>query len=332
VPRFPDPANVTAELYDAATYRWTLTAPMTDGRCHHAAALLPDGRVLVVGGRRGIQAYSELASAEIYDPALDYWQSAGTLSVARDSLAAAILPAGRVLAVGGHDDRSGIYSTAEIYEPTTNSWRRVARMAVARWRPTATALPDGQVLVIDGDQPERFDPTTERWIPADGGTPIAASQHTAWEARGSLALNGYPLTDEHVEVLEDGKPYTVQYFERTRLEYHPENQPPFDVLLGQFGRRIHPAEPPAERQEGGTYFTESGHNLGGRFYDFWRSNGQLAQFGYPITEEFAETLESGQSYTVQYFERARFEYHPENAGTPYEVLLGQFGRRILAER
>ena len=120
VPRFPDPANVTAELYDPATNRWTLTAPMTDGRCQHAAALLPDGRVLVVGGRRGIQAYSELASAEIYDPALDYWQSAGTLSVARDSLAAAILPAGRVLAVGGHDDRSGIYSTAEIYEPTTN--------------------------------------------------------------------------------------------------------------------------------------------------------------------------------------------------------------------
>lgn len=176
-----------------------------------------------------------------------------------------------------------------------------------------------------------FDLPEQRCFPETGHC-IQGHFLTYWEARGSLALNGYPLTDEHVEVLEDGKPYTVQYFERTRLEYHPENQPPFDVLLGQFGRRIHPAEPPAERQEGGTYFTESGHNLGGRFYDFWRSNGQLAQFGYPITEEFAETLEDGQSYTVQYFERARFEYHPENAGTPYEVLLGQFGRRILAER
>jgi hypothetical protein len=34
---------------------------------------------------------------------------------------------------------------------------------------------------------------------------------------------------------------------------------------------------------------------------------------------------------VQYFERARLEYHPGNAGTPYAVLLGQFGRQILAD-
>ena len=40
----------------------------------------------------------------------------------------------------------------------------------------------------------------------------------------------------------------------------------------------------------------------------------------------------GQPYTVQYFERARFEYHPENAGSPYEMLLGQFGTEMLAAR
>jgi hypothetical protein len=55
----------------------------------------------------------------------------------------------------------------------------------------------------------------------------------------------------------------------------------------------------------------------------------LAQFGFPVSEEFTERLEDGQQYTVQYFERARFEYHPEYAGTPYEVLLGQFGRAIM---
>jgi len=32
---------------------------------------------------------------------------------------------------------------------------------------------------------------------------------------------------------------------------------------------------------------------------------------------------------VQYFERARFEYHPEHVA-PYDILLGQFGRQILA--
>jgi polysaccharide biosynthesis protein PslG len=57
----------------------------------------------------------------------------------------------------------------------------------------------------------------------------------------------------------------------------------------------------------------------------------LPQFGYPISEEIAETLEDGKSYTVQYFERARFEWHPENR-PPYDILLGQFGRRILGNR
>ena len=68
-----------------------------------------------------------------------------------------------------------------------------------------------------------------------------------WQAHGGLTLNGYPLTDERVEVLADGNAYAVQYFERTRMEYHPENQPPYNVLLGQFGRQIHPADPRPRR-------------------------------------------------------------------------------------
>ena len=57
----------------------------------------------------------------------------------------------------------------------------------------------------------------------------------------------------------------------------------------------------------------------------------MAQFGYPIGDPFVERLEDGKEYEVQYFERARFEYHPENA-PPDDMLLGQFGRRIPAER
>ena len=63
---------------------------------------------------------------------------------------------------------------------------------------------------------------------------------------------------------------------------------------------------------------------------YWQAHGELAQFGYPLSEEFTQVLEDGRVYTVQYFERARFEYHPENA-PPFDVLLGQFGRRILLE-
>ena len=152
-----------------------------------------------------------------------------------------------------------------------------------------------------------------------------------WNAHGQLPINGYPISDQFSEKLEDGKTYTVQYFERVRMELHPENSPPYNVLLGQFGRLIHPADPPAAPKSGATYFKETGHNLSGSFLTYWQANGGLAQFGYPISEEFSEKLEDGKTYVVQYFERARFEHHPENQ-PPYDVLLGQFGRRILGNR
>ena len=143
-------------------------------------------------------------------------------------------------------------------------------------------------------------------------------------------INGYPISDELVRVLEDGRRYRVQYFERVRLEDHPENAYPHDVLLGQFGRRFHRADARVAQQPGGLYFAETGHNPRGRFAAYWEANGGLAQFGYPPTEEFTERLEDGRVHTLQYFERARLEYHPENAA-PHDVLLGQFGRRVLAE-
>ncbi|MGN6359704.1 MAG: DUF4232 domain-containing protein [Thermomicrobiales bacterium] len=153
-----------------------------------------------------------------------------------------------------------------------------------------------------------------------------------WTDHGGLARNGYPLTDERVEVLEDGHPYTVQYFERVRLEYHPENRAPYNVLLGQFGRDIHPVDPPAPPQpepaSDTRYFATTGHNVSGPFLAYWNADGGLAQFGYPISEPLSQQLEDGNTYTVQYFERARFEEHPENQ-PPYNIELGQFGRDIL---
>jgi hypothetical protein len=162
-----------------------------------------------------------------------------------------------------------------------------------------------------------------------------------WENNGGLAIYGYPLSAEFEQELEDGNEYLVQYFERARFEYHFENAYPNDVLLGQFGRRIHGgADAPAAQIVGALYFPQTGHNLSDitadrrtvvNFGRYWENNGGLAQFGYPITEIIEERLGDGRVYLVQYFERARFEYHPENAGTPYEVLLGQFGRTILEE-
>ena len=152
--------------------------------------------------------------------------------------------------------------------------------------------------------------------------------------RESLALFGFPVSSVFSQKLEDGKSYDVQYFERVRMEYHSENAAPYDVLLGQFGRLLYLTDPAQPRANAATqipgafYFDATGHNLNGRFRDYWEANGGLTQFGYPITELLQERLENGQTYTVQYFERARFELHQENPA-PYDVLLGQFGRRVI---
>src|SRR5262249_10555712 len=115
------------------------------------------------------------------------------------------------------------------------------------------------------------------------------------------------------------------------FEQHPENQPPNDVLLSLLGTFVYKQKYPngAPGQQAGTtnpyLFPQTGKTIAGRFRQYWEQNGGLAQQGYPISNEFQEKSDvDGKTYTVQYFERAVFEYHPENQ-TPYDVLLSQLG-------
>jgi hypothetical protein len=154
-----------------------------------------------------------------------------------------------------------------------------------------------------------------------------------WRQHGGVAQQGFPISGEFKEVSEvDGNTYAVQYFERAVFEMHPENKPPYNVLLSLLGReaygRKYPNGAPEQRADtstGSILFRETGNRLGGQFLQYWQRNGGLAQFGYPISNAFNErsTLD-GQEYTVQYFERAVFELHPENQA-PYDVLLSQLG-------
>lgn len=100
-----------------------------------------------------------------------------------------------------------------------------------------------------------------------------------------------------------------------------------------------PPAPPLSRpvpdphQQGVQYFSQTGHTLRGAFLDYWNKHGGLPQFGYPITEEFVEA--EGPDNTglqVQYFQRNRFEYHPELAGTQYEVQLGLLGTESATQK
>jgi hypothetical protein len=63
----------------------------------------------------------------------------------------------------------------------------------------------------------------------------------------------------------------------------------------------------------------------GRFLDYWQQNGGLPVFGYPISvARDAVNPDTSQTYLTQWFERNRFELHPQHA-PPYDVLLGRLG-------
>jgi hypothetical protein len=156
---------------------------------------------------------------------------------------------------------------------------------------------------------------------------------TYWQTKGGLDLFGYPITPEVRETI-GGKEYVVQYTQRARFEYHPENPAPNNVLLGLLGNTL--AEPrlnedpftpkPPGIVPSAEWFQQTQHNVRPPFIDYWRSNGGLPVFGLPRSEAFEERNEAdGKTYLVQYFERNRLEYHPEQTDPKFQMLLGLLG-------
>ena len=168
---------------------------------------------------------------------------------------------------------------------------------------------------------------------AETGKTVRGKFLDYWKAHGGLPQQGFPIAEEMQEKSEtDGKIYTVQYFERAVFELHPELAAPNDVLLSLLGNFLYKQKYPngAPNQKASTVnphkFAETGKTIGGKFREYWEKNGGLAQQGYPISDEFQEKSDlDGKTYLVQYFERAVFEYHPENK-PPYDVLLSQLGK------
>ncbi len=175
-----------------------------------------------------------------------------------------------------------------------------------------------------------------------------------WKRHGGLEIFGYPLTEEFSEWDPDsGQLRTVQYFERARLAYYPEHAgTPLEVQLGRVGveqaatwgflesRAFRSFLADSQDDPSCVFFPETGHRVCGAFLVYWQNHGldlgdpgvskreSLALFGYPISEVFTDPV-SG--LTVQYFERARFEWHPDDKDR-YRVMLGRLGVTLLAQR
>lgn len=167
-----------------------------------------------------------------------------------------------------------------------------------------------------------------------------------WNRYGGLPVFGFPISDRRVERGAEGV-FTTQWFERERFELHPENRPPYDVLLGRLGDELLRRQgrdwqtfPKGSPQPGCEYFEPTGHTLCEPFLSYWRAHGlefdgrsgksydeSLALFGYPLSEPAMELNSSGLTVLTQWFERARFEYVPDNLD-PFKVLLGRLGAEV----
>ncbi len=149
---------------------------------------------------------------------------------------------------------------------------------------------------------------------------ISALFQRFYNANGGVELFGLPLSGDF-----DLDGLRVQYFERARFEWHPEfGGTENEVLVSALGRESTAGRtfPQSGPQPSAIYFQQTGHNMGGGFAGFWFAHNGQRLFGYPLSEELQErSADDGRTYTVQYFERARMEWHPELG----RVVLGRLG-------
>ena len=244
------------------------------------------------------------------------------------------------------------------YSPDSGkTWQKLGpnmpNLLVSPYAPTSLlSFKDNKIFRLDISLTDKTQTHRAAFNNAPGGTYFDSTHHNLsgifykyWTDNGGLAQFGLPWTEPFRELNPaDGKVYLVQYFERNRFEFHPENRgTQYEVLLGLLGNQQTEARRATgdgafnrfdnAHYPGGFYFSETGHNLRNSFKSYWEANGGLAIYGFPISEEFEEVNpDDGKTYVVQYFERNRFEFHPENRGTRYEVLLGLLGNSLLKSK
>lgn len=158
-----------------------------------------------------------------------------------------------------------------------------------------------------------------------------------WERHGGEAIFGQPISPPFTETMDDGHAVEVQYFEKARLEFRPEcANVEFGVVPGRLGLEVPIADTPPSPLpaglQGQQIILHAGSLMMPRlFFEFWERHGGPEVFGYPISPVLVDVESDGTRLTVQYYERACFEYHPEREASEV-VQLSNLGRQVFAAK
>ncbi len=152
----------TAEIYDPNKNRWTSVSDMNIERAYFTAHLLPNGNVLVIGGR--VHGFKSTSTVEVYDRVNQTWSFTDHMLNARQNALgqeALLLENGMIMVCGG--DSLG---TSEIYSPTTQSWVSWNRMYSPHIDGVTALIGHGQVLTVGGtDANNQIVGMAERYLP-----------------------------------------------------------------------------------------------------------------------------------------------------------------------
>jgi cellulose synthase/poly-beta-1,6-N-acetylglucosamine synthase-like glycosyltransferase/transposase len=170
----------SAETFNPVTGTFTaITGNINTAKANHAAALLPDGKVLIAGGATNT-ATPAVTTASKYDPAAGTATSVAAMAIARSNFTLTPLQNGKILAVGGYNASNVRLSSAEVYDPNSNVWSTTGSLTSGiRSDHAATVLPNGQVLITGGSDGTNNFSTAELFDPLTGTFTATTNLNTA---------------------------------------------------------------------------------------------------------------------------------------------------------
>ena len=201
-------ALASAEIYDPSTDTWTAAPSMTAPRVGHSATVSPWGAIIIAGGEPAgtVEAYT---TSGLFVPL-------GRLETARTDYAVAMLPARKILFIGGSTGPAPTASI-EMYDADTNLLAPAGSLLTARKNLAASALYDGTVLISGGiDAAGNYLATTEIFDPATGsssqgpalGSARASHQSVLLTNNGQVLLIGGTNAEGALDSTEIYSPFT----------------------------------------------------------------------------------------------------------------------------